>query len=121
MIVGAEKLPLAQRWKHRRASKPKTPIALKPAAALALAPAPTPIVAEALTLIERNQIVRWVAAQIITWPPDNCLHCRRPIIYGAKWVEAVSDNGRARFHADCRPEWLAQQEVRARRALGLDP
>ncbi len=69
--------------------------------------------------IHDASIHRWVQARIISWPPDNCLHCRRPIVYGAKWVEAVSDNDRARFHADCLPVWKLQQEAAARRALGL--
>jgi gamma-glutamylcysteine synthetase len=40
-------------------------------------------------------------------------------VFGAKWVELVNDNDRARFHADCAPAWKLQQEAAARRALGL--
>jgi|SRR5580704_6960768 hypothetical protein len=107
MIVDAQKLPLSRRWRHRRAKAPK--------------PGPPPIVPKVLTAIERNRIARWVAAQIITWPSDRCLGCKRPIIYGAKWTEVARDNDRARFHVTCYPEWLAQQEVAARRALGMNP
>jgi hypothetical protein len=60
-----------------------------------------------------------VAAQIVNRPPDNCFHCRRPIVYGAKWIELVNDNTRARFHFDCAPVWRAQQESSARRAMGM--
>jgi hypothetical protein len=74
----------------------------------------------ALTPAERTRIVRWVTAQIVNYPPDRCLCCRRPIVYGAKWVELVNDNARARFHFDCEPPWRAEQEVAARRAMGLD-
>ena len=62
---------------------------------------------------------RWVAWRIITWPPDNCLHSRRPIVFGAKWVELVNDDDRCRFHAECLPAWRLQQETAACRALGL--
>jgi hypothetical protein len=50
-------------------------------------------------------INRWVANQIVV---------------GQKWVELVCNNNRARFHSDCGPVWRAEQEVAARRALGLD-
>jgi hypothetical protein len=61
-----------------------------------------------------------VAAQIVTRPTDRCLGCRRPIAFGAKWVERVNDNDRARFHFDCAPMWRAQQEVAARRVMGIE-
>jgi hypothetical protein len=93
-------------WKHRRA--PPAPIAEAAAAHQVLTPA------------NRTPVNRWVAAQIVTWSPDNCFHCRRPIVYGAKWVELVNDNDRVRFHSDCAPAWRAQLELAARRALGLD-
>jgi hypothetical protein len=86
--------------------------------AIALAPvAPVPAVDEVRA---KARIDRWVASRIVTWAPDNCFHCRRPIVFGAKWTELVANNERARFHADCLPAWLAQQDVAARRALGLD-
>jgi hypothetical protein len=50
----------------------------------------------------------------------RCFHCRRPIVYGAKWIELVNDNARARFHSDCAPAWRTQQQAAARRAIGLD-
>jgi hypothetical protein len=108
------KIRMSERWKGRQAPRLK--------AAATLAPTSTPIApaAEPLTAADRARIARWVASRIICWPPDNCFHCRRPIVYGAKWVELVNDNDRARFHADCAPVWRAQQEVAARRAMGLD-
>ena len=100
---------MSARWKRRRA-----PGAPKPLNAPAL---PIPRGDEARV---RARIARWVTARIVNYPPDKCLHCRKPIIYGAKWVELVSDNERARFHLDCLPVWRTQQEVAARRAMGLD-
>ena len=67
----------------------------------------------------KRRIARCVTSRIITWPPNSCFHCKQPIIAGQKWVELVNDNRRARFHFDCLSEWRAQQEVAARRALGL--
>jgi hypothetical protein len=82
-----------------------------PVAAMCAAP-------EALTPAERTLIARWMAAQIVRWPPDNCFCCKRPIVYGAEWIATRSDNGVARFHADCLPSWRLHQEAAARRALG---
>lgn len=115
-----QKLLFSQRWKHRRAPRSKAVVAL---ASTPTAPMPSrrPITApEPLTAADRAGIARWAASRIICWPPDNCFHCRRPIVYGAKWVELVNDNDRARFHSDCAPAWRAQLELAARRALGLD-
>ena len=81
---------------------------------------PIPRVDEARAGMDKARIAKWVAAQIVSYPPDRCLRCRRPIVYGAKWVELVNDNDRARFHFDCAPAWRTRQEVAARRAMGLD-
>jgi hypothetical protein len=93
-------------WKRRGA--PPAPIA------------EAPVTAEVLTPAQRTLIARWVAAQIVSYPPDRCLRCRRPIAFGAKWVELVNDNARARFHVSCELAWREQQQMFARRALGLD-
>jgi hypothetical protein len=37
------------------------------------------------------------------------------------WIVVSNGEVTARFHQDCHGAWLAQQEVAARRALGLDP
>jgi hypothetical protein len=70
---------------------------------------------------ERGRINRWIANQLIDWPPTSCLHCRRPIIVGQIWAVASNGEAMARFHRDCHAAWLAQQVIAARRALGLDP
>jgi hypothetical protein len=117
--VQQQKLLFSERWKHRRVTRPKAVAALA-STPIALMPSPPPMPAvEPLTAMDRARIARWVAAQIVTWPTDRCLGCRRPIVYGAKWVELVNENDRARFHADCLPAWRAQQELAARRAMGL--
>jgi hypothetical protein len=106
-----QKLREAERWKGRRKPQPRAP------APIALMPSPPP---PPLTAADRVRIARWVASRIVTWAPDNCFCCKRPIVYGARWVEARSDNGRARFHSDCEPVWRAQQEMLARRAMGYN-
>jgi hypothetical protein len=91
-------------WKYRGASP--APLAEAPAAAKVLTPA------------HRTLIARWVSARIVSWSPNNCFHCRRPILPGQKWLELVRDDDRARFHFDCAPVWRTQQEAAARRAMG---
>ena len=112
----AQKLSPSERWKHRRAPTRVTPIAPAPVVLAPMAPAPVPLINEAQA---RTRIARWVIAQVVNYAPDRCLCCHRPITYGAKWIELVNDNARARFHADCAPAWRVQQEAAARRALGL--
>jgi hypothetical protein len=48
--------------------------------------------------------------------PDAPLSVRAAI----RWIELVNDDTRARFHFDCAPMWRAQQEVAARKAMGLN-
>ena len=119
--VQQQKLLFSQRWKHRRVPRPKAVAALGPTSTpIALMPSPPPIpAAEPLTAADRARIARWVASRIVTWASDNCFHCRRPIVFGAKWVELVNDDDRARFHFDCAPAWRAKQELAARKAMGM--
>jgi hypothetical protein len=116
------KLKLKDRWKNRRPPERRVvhepPIALKTTIA-APAPAPFPHVDGAQARMDKARVAKWVAAQIVNYPLDRCLCCRRPIVFGAKWVELVDDNARARFHSDCAPLWRTQQERLARKAMGL--
>jgi hypothetical protein len=107
-----QKVPMSARWKRRRAPKPPGARAAGPTNSHA---------DEARTRVEKTRIARGVTAQIVSWPPDNCFYCRRPIVFGARWVELVNDNERARFHSDCAPAWKLQQKAAGRRALGLKP
>jgi hypothetical protein len=68
---------------------------------------------------ERGRINHWIADQLIDWPPSHCLHCRKPIIVGQAWTVISNGEVSARFHQGCHDEWLEQQEVAARRAMGL--
>ena len=77
-----------------------------------------PQIAEALRR-ERTRIDRWIELRIIGWNSGQCFACRRSFAYGAKWVELVNENNRCRFHTACLPLWQLEQEMAARRALGL--
>jgi hypothetical protein len=68
---------------------------------------------------ERGRINHWIADKLIDWPPSHCLHCRKPIVVGRTWTAVANGEVEARFHKDCHVDWLAQQEVAARRAIGL--
>jgi hypothetical protein len=68
---------------------------------------------------ERGRINRWIANRLIDWPPESCLHCRKPIIAGQLWTVVSNGEVGARFHEPCHGEWLEVQEAAARRALGL--
>jgi hypothetical protein len=68
---------------------------------------------------ERGRINHWIADKIISWPPTHCLHCRKPIVPGQIWTAVTNGDATARFHQTCHGDWLAQQEVAARKAIGL--
>jgi hypothetical protein len=68
---------------------------------------------------ERRRINHWIADSLIDWAPSSCLHCRKAIIPGQQWIDVARGEALARFHQDCHGEWLAQQEVAARKALGF--
>jgi hypothetical protein len=108
-------------WKYCGAPKPEAAGAVveEPVAEAATLIAEELIAETPLTIGQRTRIARWVAAQIVSYPPDRCLRCRRPIAFSAKWVELVNDNARARFHFDCAPVWRTQKEAAVRRAMGM--
>ena len=70
---------------------------------------------------ERGRINRLIAGLIMNYPADRCLHCRKPIVAGQPWIPVSNGEATARFHKPCHAEWLGQQELTARRVLGLDP
>jgi hypothetical protein len=50
----------------------------------------------------------------------SCWRCRRPIVPGQLWTAVSNGEAVARFHQPCHAEWLVQQELAARQAMGLD-
>ena len=89
-----------------------------PSDLVALLKAAKPQIVAALQA-ERGRINRWIADRLIDWPPESCLHCRKPIIVGQPWTIVGNGDCTARFHEPCHAEWLEVQEAAARRALGL--
>lgn len=71
--------------------------------------------------VERRMVNHWIAAHLIDWPPETCLHCRKRILAGQVFVDVTNGDARARFHAPCHPAWLADQEALARKTIGLRP
>jgi hypothetical protein len=77
-----------------------------------------PQIVEALRR-ERARINHWIANQIINGPRNSCLNCRKPIVFGQRWIAVASGEASAHFHEPCHAEWLAKQETAARKAMGL--
>jgi len=96
------------------ASEPE-PAASSPMEALSVVPEPE----SAAVRYQRERIDAWIRNRLMPWPPDTCLHCRRPFIAGQPWQETANGEARARFHSACHAEWRAEREAAARRALGL--
>jgi excisionase family DNA binding protein len=68
---------------------------------------------------DQARIDRWIRDRLVNWR-DSCWRCRRPFALGQKFVDVCGNEAVARFHEPCHAEWLAEQGVAARRALGLD-
>lgn len=69
--------------------------------------------------MERRMINRWIAAHLIDWPQEHCLGCRQPVVVGQQWIDVTNGEARARFHQACHRAWLAEQEILARKTIGL--
>ena len=71
--------------------------------------------------VEQGRVDRWVRSRIVSWAPTDCFGCRRKIGVGEPWLDVVGDppEYRARFHKPCYDAWRAEQELAARKALGL--
>jgi hypothetical protein len=94
------KRQMSQRWKNRRSPSP-------------------PSAAPVRTLVDQARIKKWIFDRLLDWR-DSCWHCRKPIVPGQLWTAVSNGEAVVRFHQPCHAEWLAEQEVAARRALGLD-
>ena len=51
-----------------------------------------------LNRLDQARIKRWIANQLINWPPTSCLHCRKPTDVGRAWTTLANDGVSARFH-----------------------
>jgi hypothetical protein len=66
------------------------------------------------------RIDKWIRDRLTAAWAGSCWHCRRPFAPGQKFIDVRGAEVVVRFHQQCESEWRAQQEVLARRALGLD-
>jgi hypothetical protein len=62
---------------------------------------------------------RWIAARIIDWPLEHCLGCRERVLVGQTFIDVTNGSARARFHCECHPVWLVEQEKLARKNGGI--
>ena len=70
--------------------------------------------------LDQARIDKWIRDRLIDWR-DSCWWCRKPIIVGQKWTFVGNGEVGARFHEPCHAQWLTEQEIAARKALGLAP
>jgi hypothetical protein len=69
---------------------------------------------------ERRAVVRHIATQFQSSPPGRCAHCGDGKREDDPFVLVFVGEDRADLHASCHPAWLAQQEAKARVALGVE-
>jgi hypothetical protein len=77
------------------------------------------ITAQAPARLDQARIDKWIRDRLVDWR-DSCWRCRKPIVVGQVWTVVTNGEVSARFHQRCRDEWRVQEEVAARRAMGLD-
>ena len=69
---------------------------------------------------ERCAIVRYVADHFRSSPLDRCAHCGGGSRQNDPFLALFVGDDRADIHASCHPEWIAEQEAKARIALGIE-
>jgi hypothetical protein len=67
---------------------------------------------------ERRAVVRWIADNFRSSPIGQCALCGGGKREDDSFVLVFVGQDRADFHASCHPTWLAEQEAKARAALG---
>jgi len=70
---------------------------------------------------ERRALLRWMADNLRSSPPGVCAHCGGGSQSDDPFVILFVGEDRAELHASCHPIWLAEQEAKARAALGIEP
>jgi hypothetical protein len=69
---------------------------------------------------DRRRIVRWVNDHFASSPAAVCIHCGAGPRPEDPFVMLFVGNDRGEVHASCHATWLAEREVEARIALGLE-
>jgi len=99
IVLEAELAPPAQMLESLRAHKP-----------------------EILELLqaERRAVLRHIADHFQSSPLGQCAHCGGGRRANDPFVLVFVGEHRADFHASCHPAWVAEQEAKARVALGIE-
>jgi hypothetical protein len=100
------------------AAKPRKPAAAQPRIAEEAHAGWARIDQAERTLRNQARINKWIRDRLVDWR-DNCWRCRKPIVPGHLWTVVSNGEVTARFHDPCHAEWRVQQEMLARKALGL--
>lgn len=69
---------------------------------------------------ERRAVVRWIAENFRSSPIGRCALCGGGKREDDPFVLVFVGQDRADFHASCHPAWIAEQEAKARVALGIE-
>ena len=72
-----------------------------------------------LSPYDQARVDKWIRDRVVAEVPGLCWRCRRPFISGQKFIDVRGDEAVVRFHTQCESEWRDEQEVLARKALGL--
>ena len=73
-----------------------------------------------LLLAERRAIVTWISDHFRSSPLGLCAHCGEGAHPADQFVALFVGEDQADIHTSCHPEWIADREVEARIALGIE-
>jgi hypothetical protein len=89
-------------------------------ARLAAAPARRAPAPRSLSPIDEGRIDWWIRSRLTDWRGGTCWVCRKNFRPGEKTTAIANcDGAETRFHQPCYSKWRTEQEVAARKALGL--
>ena len=69
---------------------------------------------------ERRAIVMWINDNFRPRPTGRCVHCAGGGRQHDPFVVLFVGDDRADVHTSCHPQWAAEQEAKARAALGIE-
>ena len=69
---------------------------------------------------ERRRIVQWVNDHFASSPPGVCAHCGEGERSEDPFVLLFVGTDRGEVHGNCHAAWLAAQEAKAMKALGIE-
>jgi hypothetical protein len=90
-----------------------------PSAVLVLLSRHKPDIVEMLRA-EWYDIVRYMNDHFHSSPPGQCGHCGKAGRQQDPFVALFVGEDWADIHSSCHPEWMAEQEAKARSALGIE-